>query len=423
MKLLIENVNLFRGSKNPLSISIDGDRIVSVGEVPEGIVFDKTIDGSNYIALPGLVNAHTHAPMTILRNVGNDLPFSDWLFKRIIPLEAKLTSDDIYYGTLLAICEMIRSGVTCFCDMYINTENIARAISEIGIRANIAYSLITSSVRGGKEYINEEGFRDFVSSWNNKGNIKVSAEIHSTYLYEKESIIEATALIKSLGIGCHTHLSETKGEVENSISKYSMTPIEAAASFSMFDTPTIAAHCVHPTDNDLSILKENNVNVVHCPTSNLKLACGFAPVEKMLEKGINVAIGTDGAASNNNLNMFEEMHITSLIHKGISGNPTCLNASTVLDMATINGAKAAGFSDLGEIKEGNLADIVLVDMKKPHMYPINDLEAALIYTSQASDVDTVIVGGKILMEKGIITFCDEESIMAKVDEIHKRIVK
>ena len=424
MNILVKDTNILTEQDQPItgSISIENNVIRSIGSIPRSITYEKVIDGRDFLAIPGLVNAHTHSPMCLFRNAADDLPFNSWLFDRIIPIENKLTDEDIYYGALLGICEMVRSGITCFCDMYISIDSIATAVMESGIRANLSYSPITASVRNSKETVDIKACESFIKSWHVKGNIRGSIEIHSIYLYEKESIIEAALLAKSLGVGVQTHLSESRDEVLQCYNKYSLTPIEAAESFQIFNVPTIAAHCVHLEGNDISILKRNNVSVVHCPTSNLKLGNGFAPIKQLLDANINVGIGTDGCASNNNLNMFEEMHIASLIHKGVLNDSTCIPASQVVRMATKNGAVAAGFFNLGELKVGTHADIVLLDLTKPHMCPMNNPHAALTYSAQASDVDTVIVGGKILMENRVLTFVDEERVMGKVREISKKIL-
>ncbi|HNS71719.1 MAG TPA: amidohydrolase family protein, partial [bacterium] len=236
--------------------------------------------------------------------------------------------------------------------------------------------------------------------------------------------IDAAKIAKDLGVGIQIHISETKREVEESLAKYGKTPLEICQECGILDVPVIAAHCVHLTDNDMDILKAYDVSVAHNPTSNLKLGSGIADVPKMLEKGINVTIGTDGPASNNNLNMFEEMHIGSLIHKGNSYNSKLVSASDVLKMTTTNGAKAIGFEGItGTLKKGAKADFIIIDTNKPHICPVNDPVAALVYSVQGSDVETVIVNGKILMEKGKITTIDEELVMAKVREISKRLIK
>jgi len=407
------------------SIAIEGNVITQVGEVSD-FRADTMVDASGFIALPGLVNAHTHSAMGVFRNYADDLSFADWLFGKIIPAENKLMPEDIYWGTLLGICEMLKSGTTCFIDMYMHYEEAARAISESGIRANISYGPITSAVRGGGLVVSTDKASSFIRKWKNAadGRINTSMEIHSVYLFDEPSITEAAALAKELGTGIHIHLSESDSELEMSSEKYKLLPVEAAEKFGVLDAPggVIAAHCVKLSDNDIEILKAHHVNPVHCPSSNLKLGNGFAPIPRLLAEGLNVCLGTDGAASNNNLNMFEEAHLAALIHKGAGGNAQVMPAAQVIRMATENGARALGFADCGRLEVGCKADIVLVDANKPHLCPVNDATAALIYSAQAADVDTVIVDGKILVRGGKLTTLDEEKIMSKVKETARRVL-
>jgi len=386
---------------------------------------DKIINGSHKLAMPGLVNAHTHCAMTLLRNYADDIPLKGWLFDRIFPVEAGLSSDDIYWGTLLGIMEMIRSGTTAFADMYLHMDSVARAVIETGIRANLSRNPVKFTEE------NKCGFRDdsegcfeYFRTWNGQagGRIRVYIEVHSVYLFDEASLKNAAELASNCKTGIHIHLLETRGEREECVSKYGIDPAELCYKCGIFDLPTIAAHCVHLSERDIEILKEKNVNVVHNPTSNLKLGSGIARIPCMTERGIRVALGTDGAASNNNLNMFEEMHIAALIHKGVNQDPGLLSAGQVVEMATVNGAAAIGFgNEIGCIKKGMKADIVILDMDKPHYYPLNDPIAALVYSSQAADVDTVIVDGSILMEKQEMKTIDEELVKFKVKEIGKRL--
>ena len=424
MKILLKNTSILQsGCKEPIfgSVLIENDLITHVGDIKEVPGVDKIIDGSAFVAIPGLVNSHTHCAMSILRNSADDLSFDDWLYTKIIPNERKLSAEDIYWGTLLGICEMVRSGVTCFNDMYMHTESVAQAVYESGIRANLSYGPVTSAARGEPEFIDESKCLSFINKWHGRGNILSGIEIHSMYLYDKKSIIKACALAKSLGISVHTHFAESLFELEYCREKYNLTPVEAAYECGMFEVPVVAAHCVHISDSDIGILKSFNVSPVHCPSSNLKLGNGFAPVKKMIDAGLNVCIGTDGCASNNNLNMLEEMHLAALIHKGLNSDPQCMPASLIIDMATVNGAKAAGFDNTGSIIPGNKADISLIDISKVHMSPVNNIKSSLIYSAQASDVDTVIVGGKILMENRVISFVDEDAVIKKVKEITKKL--
>jgi len=420
MNILIKNVDILTCDKDNEfiksgSIGIkDGiiDFVASDGQDISGFKADRIIEGKHRIAMPGLVNTHTHAAMTLLRNYGNDLALEEWLFDKIFPAEAKLTPDYVYWGTMLGVCEMIKSGTTAFADMYYYMDEVARVVSESGIRANIckaAFKYSPDSESKMKD-IRDDCIR-YYKEWNNhaNGRIKVWVEIHSVYLYDADSLEKAAALAKELNTGIHIHILETQKEVAQSIQMYGMTSVETCEKYGVLDVPVLAAHCVHLSDKDMEIFKKKNVSVAHNPTSNLKLGSGIARVPYMLEKGINVALGTDGTASNNNLDMFEEMNLAALIHKGVNMNPQLVSAGEAIRMATVNGAKAIGFgNETGCIKKGMKADLILLDTDKPHFYPMNDVFASIVYAAKSSDVDTVIVDGKILMENRELKTIDEE---------------
>ena len=397
------------------------------GSSVPGFTADKVINGYRRLAMPGMVNAHTHSAMTIFRNFAGDLTLEDWLFNHIIPAEGKLTPEDVYWGCMLGIGEMIKSGTTTFADMYLHMDEVARVVTESGIRANISKGPITSSVRSKSGLaVDADDCIRFYNTWNNKadGRIKVSVEIHSAYLFDEESIRGAAQLAKQLNTEIQIHILETATEKEICAEKYGMNSPEVCLKCGVFDVPVIAAHCVHLSDDEMDLFKSRGVSVAHNPTSNLKLGSGIARVAQMLDKGINVCLGTDGAASNNNLNMFEEMHLGALLHKGVSRNPTLINAEQAVKMTTVNGAKALGFGDVtGCIRKGMKADIILLDIDKPHLYPVNDPISAVVYSAQAADVDTVIVDGNILMENRELKTIDEELVKYKVQEIAGKILK
>lgn len=397
------------------------------GIVGNGCTADKVIEGKHRLAMPGLVNAHTHCGMTILRNAADDLPLEKWLFERIFPIEAKLTDDDIYWGTKLGIVEMLKSGTTAFADMYLHMDVVARAVHEAGIRANLSKSPLDFKSEKELEAIDvAEECCKYYKSWHGKGNgrIKVYVEVHSTYLFNRETLKDSSMLAKQLGTGIQIHISETEKEREESFKNYGMSPAEVCAETGIFDVPVVAAHCVHLSEKDMNILKDKNVNVAHNPTSNLKLGSGIARIPEMMDMGINISLGTDGTASNNNLNMFEEMHLAALLHKGVNKNPELVKAEQAILMATANGAKAIGFGDdTGIIKAGMKADIILLDTDKPHFYPMNDICSAMAYSAQGADVDTVIVDGTVLMQNREMAVIDEERIKFEVNRIAAAIFK
>lgn len=435
MNILLKNMDI-------ITVDDDGTRLVknanvgisggligfidTTGEKSAGFKADRIIDGKNKLAMPGLVNAHTHCAMTILRNFANDLPLEDWLFKKVFPAEDKLTDDDIYWGTLLGISEMIKSGTTAFSDMYLHMDYVAQAVLESGARANLSRSPLTFKGCDEIEIINETEFcLDYHKQWNNRANgrIKVYIEVHSAYLFDEDSLKASAELAKRLNTGIQIHILETAKEREESIRRYGMNSAEICEKCGVFDVPVVAAHCVHLSDSDIDLLKHKNVNVAHNPTSNLKLGSGIARIPEMLDKGINICLGTDGAASNNNLDMIEETHIAALIHKGLNRNPQLINAEQAIKMATWNGAKAIGFgNETGSIKEGMKADIIILDTDKAHLCPVNDSIAAVVYAAQGSDVDTVIIDGNIVMENRELKTIDEELVKHKVSGIAKRVL-
>ena len=425
MRILIKNIDILTADiENPLvkdgSILIEGDKIVSLNANLDTLA-DKCIDGTGKLAMPGLINTHCHSPMTLLRGFAGDKTLEDWLFNHIIPTESRLTPEMVYWGTMLGICEMIKSGTTCFADMYFMMDSVAKAVVESGIRANLAIGPISHPAVG-EEVFDANSALDFISHWQGaaNGRLTSSIEIHSVYLYKEENIRKAAAFAKQQGLGIHMHLLETEYEMAQTPKVYGVDSVELARRCGMFDVPNLAAHCVHVSDEQMDVLAKNGVSVAHNITSNLKLASGVARISEMQKRGINVTIGTDGAASNNNLNMFEEMHIAALVHKGVSGDATTLDCGTVIQMATANGAKALGLAETtGIIRSGLKADIVILDLDKPHLQPVNDLESLVVYSAQAADVDTVIVDGEILLEAGKLTQLDEAQILREAQAAHK----
>jgi len=434
MKILLKNMNLITSDTAQMyikgaNIGIEDGYISFIGasgESKSGFVPDRIIDGANKLAMPGLVNTHTHCAMTLLRNFANDLALQEWLFNRVFPAEAKLTDEAVYWGTLLGIAEMIKTGTTAFADMYLHMGMVANAVAQSGIRANLSISPLKFNAGEKHETIDETPLcNEFYNKWNSydNGRIKVFIEVHSAYLFNTAQLKEAAQLAKSLNTGIQIHILETELEREETIKTYGVDSAEICYKCGIFDVPVVAAHCVYLSDDDIELFGERQVNVSHNPSSNLKLGSGIARVPYLLERGINVSIGTDGAASNNNLNMFEEMHIAALLHKGINRDPSVVSAGQAIRMATVNGAKAIGFgSETGCIKEGMKADIIILDIEKPHLCPVNDPLAAVVYSAQGSDVDTVIVDGKILMENRELKTLDEEKIIYKVRKLSEGLL-
>ncbi len=414
MAILIKNINILpmdgvNDSIENSNIYIEADKIIHIGDLREDLEVNRIIDGTNKLAMPGLVNAHTHLGMSLLRNYADDLPLHNWLTK-IWPIEDKLTGNDIYWGSLLSMEEMIESGTTSFCDMYFFMELVGKGLEESGMRGVLTRGLIEEPENPNKK-LNET--RELYKEFNNKadGRIKVMVAPHAPYTCSPDFLVKTAELAKELNTGIHIHLSETKKEVEDSIKLYGKSPIKHVYDLGLLDVHTIGAHCVHVDDADIELMLEKGVYPVNNPTSNFKLASGFAPIDKMLKRGLKVALGTDGSSSNNNLNMFEEIHLAAIINKAVNQDAVSVPALTALEMATINGAKALAWDkEIGSLEVGKKADLILIDVDKSHFYPRHNLISAMAYSAQGSDVDTVIVNGKIIMEKRIIRTLDVEKI-------------
>lgn len=429
MNILIKNTSIVTmdGENKILknsSIGIEENIIKYIGEIPEEFKADKVIDGKNKLVMPGLINAHTHLAMSLLRNYADDLPLWDWLSKKVWPIEDKFTGEDVYWGSMLSIIEMIKSGVTCFSDMYFFMDDVAKATDESGIRGVLARGLQGSEVT--KDDIRFKEARKLYSDWHNKcdGRITTMIAPHAPYTCSPEYLKGTVDLAKELNIGIHIHLSESKKEVDDNFKQYNKSPIKHVYDLGVFDVPVTAAHCVHISEEDIELMAEKGVSVINNPGSNLKLGNGFAPVELMLKKGLNVALGTDGSSSNNNLNMFEEINLAAIVNKAVNGDPTSIPAITAIEMATKNGARALQLGKtVGTIEVGKKADMIIIDLNKPHFYPIYNVVSSLAYSAQASDVETVIVNGKILMENYEIKTMDTEKVIYNVQKSVIRLLK
>lgn len=421
-KLLIKNTYILTMTEEKLTkgdILIDGQFIVAVGQVPASMFTDdqvEILDGTNCLTMPGLVNTHTHAGMTLLRSYADDMELMPWLNDAIWPAEAKMTDEHIYWGSKLAMVEMIRSGTTAFADMYSSMEEVARAVSETGVRANLARGCLAITDHDDNS-IKES--RTLFDHWHNSadGRIKVWLAPHSPYTCPPDYLAKLVNLAKELKTGLHIHVAETTDEINQIAENYQRTPVEYLLDNHVFDVPVLAAHCVYINDNDMTILAQHHAAVAHNPASNMKLASGIAPIAAMLEKGITVGLGTDGTSSNNSLNLFRDMSICSFLHKVNLLDPTALKAYDVLKMATIGGAKALGWEqEIGTLVVGKKADIIMVDLDKPHFCPWNNVIADLVYSAQGSDVKNSIIDGKIVMKNYQLPHLDVREIYQKTYE-------
>ena len=428
MNILIKNADVLLFTDNDSiikkkDIAIEGNIIKYIGDVPEDLKFDKIIDAKDKIAMPGLINTHTHIAMSLFRNYADDLLFWEWLHDKVLPIEKKMVAEDVYWGSMLTIAELIKSGVTCFNDMYFFMDEVAKAVSKSKIRASLSISTTGFSDDTEKDL---EAIRKFYNDYHGTDNNRITTMIapHAPYTCSPEYLKKLKDLSSELDVRLHIHVSESKTEIEESFEKYGKSPVKHLYDLGIFERPTLAAHCVHVSDDDIEILYNNNVNVLNNPGSNLKLANGFAPVDKMIKRGINVALATDGSCSNNNVNMFEEINLAAIINKGINEDSLSISASTALKMGTINGAKALGMqNEIGSLEIGKKADLILIDTKKPHFYPKHNLLSSLVYSAQASDVDTVIVDGNILMENCELKTIDIEEVMFNIEKCATNLIK
>lgn len=401
-------------------IAINGSFITQIGTITEQAA--RVIDCHNKLIVPGFVNTHTHAAMSLFRSYADDMLLMDWLKTKIWPAEENLTSDDVYWGTLLAIAEMIKSGTTCFADMYFFMPDVAKAVAESGIRAVLSRGMAGVAPTANQALAESE---NFYNEWHNAadGRISVMLGPHAPYTCPPDYLKKVTALAEKLGSQIHIHLSETAGEVADCQKQYGKSPIALMAELGLLDYGVLAAHCVHVSPEDITIMQQKKVRVAHNPGSNMKLASGVAPVPDMLAAGICVGLGTDGAASNNNLDMLEELRLAAMLHKVHRLDPLAVPAKSAVAMATSHGAEALGLGKVtGKLEASYKADITIFDMKEPHWYPRHDHISLLTYAASGRDVHTVIVDGKVLLDNQQLTTIDQERLTAEADRRGMRLV-
>ncbi|MCG4579480.1 amidohydrolase [Clostridium cochlearium] len=422
MSILIENIMIVTMDqeqdvieKGYILIKDNKIKEVNVGEYLGKEENLYKIDGKDHCAMPGLVNAHTHAGMTIFRGYGEGLPLMRWLNEKIWPIESKLKNNHVKIATELAALEMLRSGTTCFNDMYFYEEEVIKVAKEFNIRGVIGVSIMGDNW---EHQLKEAIDLDKKIKEDKSGLIDSMIAPHSPYTLSIDALqtIAKEAKLKNKNI--HIHISETQDEVNIVKERYNKTSCELLQDIGIFNSKVAGAHCVYLTDNDMNILKENGASVIYNPQSNMKLASGIARIAEMNDIGINVCLGTDGTSSNNNLNMIEEMETGTILQKLYYKDATKINAKQVLKMATYNGAMALmNDKKLGKIKEDYLADIVLLDLNKPNMIPINDIHSNIVFSANGSEVDYVIVNGDIVMEKGEFKHIDEEKVLHNFKEM------
>lgn len=405
-------------------IAIDGDRIVSVGpvgSVPNDFVPERILDYPNDVVMPGLINTHTHAAMTMLRSYADDLPLMPWLEDKVWPFEAKLTDEDIYWGTSLALCEMIRSGTTVMQDMYASMDHVAEAVLTAGSRAMLTRGLIGSAPNG------QRALQENIDLWKKyhgagEDRIRVMFGPHAPYTCPAEFLQQVKREADQCGIGIHIHVAETLDEINIIRKNYGKTPVQWLDEIGLFGGHVVAAHCVHLTQEDIQILARKHVCVAHNPESNMKLNSGTAPIPELKKQGVVVSLGTDGASSNNNLDLFGEMRSAAFQQK-LRVNSSALPAYEVIEMATVSGARTLGWDDIGMLLPGFKADLITIDFDQPHFYPRFSIPAHLVYSAHAGDVRTVMVNGKLLMEERNLLTLDEKRICSEVELRAKKIAK
>ncbi|MBF0565941.1 MAG: amidohydrolase [Nitrospirae bacterium] len=401
------------------SVAVKGGKILAAGpysEINERFIAKKVIGGPGKVVLPGLINTHTHAAMVYFRGLADDLPLKEWLECFIWPAENKWLSTEFCADAVsLACLEMLKSGVTTYNDMYFFQDGCARVVKEMGMRAVLGVGVLdfpSVSAKTTAEYL--ANAEEFLHKWKGDDLVTPCVSPHAPYTCSTETFRKAKALAEKYDVPLHTHLSETRYEVNTIKERYGKTPIEYLEEIGFLDSRLVAAHCVWVEDNEIEILARRGVGVSHCVESNLKLASGISPVVKMLKEGVKVTFGTDGAASNNDLDIFTEMAIAARLHKAISDDPTVLSARQTLAMATRDGAGVLGLADkVGTLVSGKSADLVVADLNKPHLTPFYDIYSLIVYSMRASDVDTVMVGGQVVVENRKCLTADEGAIMEK----------
>lgn len=405
-------------------LGIDGDTIDYIGTERPAAPYDREKDMSHRLLAPGLINCHGHTAMTLLRGIGSDLPLQEWLFDKMMPIEDRLTAQDIKAGNALALLEMIATGTTSYSDMYFEPRTAAENAVEAGIKANICRPVqsFDKDEPYEKNARAKESIRLFKDCHNMaEGRVRIDFAIHAEYTCFPHIVEAYSADCKALGGRMHIHLSETAKEHGECIQRYGKTPARWFEDLGTFASPTAAAHCVAVSEEDMELMLARGVSVIHNPTSNMKLGSGYAPIPKMLDMGLNVALGTDGAASNNNLNMMEELHLAAVLHNGFHHDPTLMKPAQLLAMATINGARLQGRPDTGSLEVGKKADIIAFDLDRPHLYPNLDPMALLVYSAQGSDVVMTMVDGRVLYEDGEFLTLDAEKIMAEAKAAVSRL--
>jgi len=428
MKIHLKNFDILTSANSSLieggSVLVRDDKIDKV--IPditeeEFISADRTIDGHGKLLLPGFVNSHSHLGMTIFRGYADDMELDTWLNEWIWPAEENLTPEEVYWGSMLGIVEALHSGTTAIADMYFYMDQTARAIEEAGIRGLISYGLIAEELdRKGRQELTKG--LDLAEEWDGEANgrLRVALSPHAPYTCGDEVLREVSKVASKNNIPIHTHIAETDKEVKESYEKFGISPVERLEKLGIFENQVLGAHCVHVDQEDMEILKENDVVIAHNPSSNMKLSSGAAPLKRLQDIGLTITLGTDGPGTNNDLDVCGEMRGATFLAKLTANDPTALNARNTLAMATAENVNQFGLSERGIIAEGYKADLIGINREAPHWTPEYDTVSNLVYSGKGSDVDTVMVNGNIIMEEGKIKDIDKQLIRNKVRKISEK---
>ncbi len=424
--LVVTMDNRFQVIENG-GIAIQSDQIVDIGDterITTAYQAPIVLDATKKLVLPGLINSHTHSPMTIFRGYADDMPLKKWLYDYIFPAEAAfITPETVQLGTRLAIAEMLRGGTTTFNDMYYHIDEMVDVVEKTGIRAVLTHGLIDFPVPGCPDAAYGISFtEEMIQTWNAHPRLTIGVAVHANYSTAASIYQRAAKLAQKYNVPFNTHVSETRWEFDLVQKEHGMTPVQYLDSLGVLGPEMVAAHCVHLTEKDIDLLADSGVGVAHNPQCNMKLASGVAPVPALLDRGVRVGIGTDGVASNNDLDLIDEMRTAAFLHKVNSGDPSVMDARRVLEIGTIGGARLLGMDHrVGSIETGKQADLIMLNLDKPHAHPMYNIYSLIIYSLRGSDVETVVVGGKVLMHKGNLMTMNEAALFDEAEEVARMV--
>ena len=411
------------------AVVICNDSILAIGtseEILSKYNAPKIYDGKQRIVMPGLINTHTHSPMNIFRGFADDLPLHEWLYAHIFPIEGEfITKENVKLGAKLAIAEMLMSGTTTFNDMYYYGDEIAKIAEKAGIRAVITEGLIDFAVPNSETP--EHGIsytENMIKKWAGHELITIGVATHAPYSSSAELIIKSKELADKYNVPFNIHVAETRKEYDQTMEEHGLSPVAYLHSLGVLGENVVMAHGIHITSEDIALIAKYGVGIAHNPVCNMKLASGVAPIPELLAAGAKVGLGTDGVASNNNLDMFSEINTAALLHKINSNDPTVMDARTVVEIATVGGARVLGMEDkIGSIEVGKKADIILLDLSKPHSHPLYNVYSQLVYSMKSTDVETVIINGQVVMDNNNVINIDEKALYHRVDSLAREIMK